>query len=236
MPRCSQPHARAPSTRSCEDPPLCALRRRIYSNGDSGNVLTIADQDQSAGVVLAQNSNAWASLSDERAKASWRSFGDALARLRALGKVGTYLRVGAATQGALSDRRLVGLSAQEVQAILPEAIVEGGDGLLSLKYQDVFVLGLRAIQELAAEGEAAKDNDAAHDAELAAAKEELASVKAENAALKTKQADQDEKHAEELAAVRMELAALETKQDQKQAAQDELLAALSREVAALRAA
>ena len=78
----------------------------------------------------------------------------------------------------------------------------------------VFVLGLRAIQELA-------DKDAAHDAELAA-------VKAEYAALKTKQAE----GTAELAAVRMEL----TKQDQKQVAQDELLAALSREVAALRAA
>ena len=137
--------------------------------------------------MLAQDSNAWASLSDERAKAEWRSFDDALAKLRTLDKVGTYSRVDVATREALSDTRLVGLSAQEVGKILPEAVVEGGDGLLSLKYQDVFVLGLRATQQLT---------------------EELTSVKAENAALKTKQAKQDELAAEgtaELAALRDEL-------------------------------
>ena len=152
--------------------PAVTLRRRIYSNGDSGNALTIADQDQSAGVVLAQNSNAWASLSDERAKASWRSFGGALAKLRALGKVGTYARV-----NALSDHRHVGLSAQEVKKVLPEAVVEGGDGLLSLKYQDVFVLGLRATQQLAAENAALRD-------ELTGMKEIVEAVRSELAAVK----------------------------------------------------
>ena len=125
-----------------------STRWRIYSSGDGGDALTVADADESAGVVLAQNSYAWASLSDERAKAEWRSFGDGLAKLRTLDKVGTYSRVVAATQKALSGSRHVGLSAQEVRKVLPEAVVEGGDGLLSLKYQDVFVLGLRATVRL----------------------------------------------------------------------------------------
>jgi len=163
--------------------------------------------------VLAQDSNAWASLSDERAKAEWRSFGDALAKLRALGKVGTYVRVDATTRKALADRRLVGLSAQEVQKVLPEAVVEGGDGLLSLKYQDVFVLGLRATQQLAAEC-----------TELAAVKKELATVTEKLAA-----AERRELAAKDSAAT--ELAALKTKSKD----QDDLLATLAREVAALRA-
>jgi len=188
--------------------PLSRLHcaRRIFSNGDSGDALVIADADASAGVVLAQDGNSWASLSDERAKAGWRPFGDALAKLRALDKVGTYARVDVATQRRLSGRRLVGLSAQEVKRILPEAVVEGGDGLLSLKYQDLFVLGLQATQEIEAENAAAK-------AELAAAKEKLAAAEAATAASEA-----------ELAAIRSD-----------QAARDEALAALAREVAALRA-
>ena len=134
--------------------------------------------------MLAQDSNAWASLSDERAKSEWRSFGDALAKLRALGKVGTYVRVDATTRKALADRRLVGLSAQEVQKVLPEAVVEGGDGLLSLKYQDVFVLGLRATQQLTEEVISVKAENAALRDELTGMKEILEAVRSELAAVK----------------------------------------------------
>ena len=86
-----------------EDPELLLqvdgqTRWRIYSNGAGGDALTLADADASAGVVLAQDSNAWASLSDERAKTDWRSFGDALGKLRTLGKIGTYTRVGPLTR------------------------------------------------------------------------------------------------------------------------------------------
>ena len=143
--------------------------------------------------MLAQDSNAWASLSDERAKSEWRSFGDALAKLRALGKVGTYVRVDATTRKALADRRLVGLSAQEVQKVLPEAVVEGGDGLLSLKYQDVFVLGLRATQQLTEEVISVKAENAALRDELTGMKEILEAVRSELAAVKEwrKKADED---------------------------------------------
>jgi len=113
--------------------------------------------------------------------------------LRALGKVGTYSRVDAATQKALSDRRLVGLSAQEVGKVLPEAVVEGGDGLLSLKYQDVFVLGLRATQQLTEEVISVKAENAALRDELTGMKEILEAVRSELAAVKEwrKKADED---------------------------------------------
>jgi hypothetical protein len=87
-------------------------RWRIYSNGNGGDTLTIGDADESAGVVLAQDSNAWASLSDERAKADWRSFGDALGKVRALDNIGSYARARrrGVTRGAVgrSHRRAVG--------------------------------------------------------------------------------------------------------------------------------
>jgi len=52
------------------------------------------------------------------------------------------------------DKKIVGLSANEVQKILPEAVDTQDDGYLSLRYQDVFVLMLKSIQELSAKVEA----------------------------------------------------------------------------------
>ena len=47
------------------------------------------------------------------------------------------------------NRRQVGLSAQEVRRFLPESVIEDlENGLLSVRYQDVFVVGLKATQEL----------------------------------------------------------------------------------------
>ena len=48
------------------------------------------------------------------------------------------------------NRRQVGLSAQEVRRFLPESVIEVDleNGLLSVRYQDVFVVGLKATQEL----------------------------------------------------------------------------------------
>ena len=61
-----------------------------------------------------------------------------------------------------SEKRHVGVSAQEIKEILPEAVGEVKDlndddeTYLSLKYQDVFVLMLKAIQELKVEIDALK--------------------------------------------------------------------------------
>ena len=64
-----------------------------------------------------------------------------------------------------SDLPQVGISAQEVKAILPEAVDESvfehlktddnEEGkYLSMRYSDVFCLGLKAIQELSAKNDA----------------------------------------------------------------------------------
>ena len=142
--------------------------------------------------MLPQDSNTWASLSDERTKADWRPFVDALGKIQALDTVGTYSRVDVATQKRLSDTRLVGLSAQEVRKILPEAVQEDSNGLLSIKYQDVFVLNLKAAQEMDAQNAALKEELAATREMVAAAKAKLAAGEARLAATRSRQAARDE--------------------------------------------
>ena len=54
------------------------------------------------------------------------------------------------------DVRRVFLIAQDVQAVLPEAVVTDGDGHLGLNYQDMIPILVKAIQELSAEVEVLK--------------------------------------------------------------------------------
>ena len=95
------------------------------------------------GVSLSIGANTWSSLSDMRLKHNWRHFEDARSKIATLTHFGSY-------ESTTSDAgiRLVGLSAQEVQEVLPEAVQADKDGFLTLQYQDVFVLGLKATQEV----------------------------------------------------------------------------------------
>ena len=98
----------------------------------------------------------WSALSDERVKGNWELFDNAAEKLQQLTKLGTFEWVsGPGHETPHTTRadapRQVGLSAQEIQDILPEAVRVGEDGLLTAQYTDVFVLGLKAIQELSAQ-------------------------------------------------------------------------------------
>jgi hypothetical protein len=97
----------------------------------------------SGGVGLANGATSWAAISDERLKTSVTPFQGALQ------KVGT-LRAG--TGRYLSDAESVSRSflvAQDVQAVLPEAVDVAADeqGTLSLRYTDTIPLLVAAIQE-----------------------------------------------------------------------------------------
>jgi hypothetical protein len=106
----------------------------------------------SGGVSLANGATSWAAASDERLKTTVTPFAGALQ------KVGT-LRAG--TGRYLSDAESVSRSflvAQDVQAVLPEAVDVAADeqGTLSLRYTDTIPLLVAAIQELKAEFDAYK--------------------------------------------------------------------------------
>ena len=87
-------------------------------------------------------------------------FDDALGKINTLTKIGTYNKIDPETKEVEYDGlEIVGLSAQEVQKILPTAVTKQEDEeYWGLNYQDVFVLMVKAIQELSAEVEKLKGN------------------------------------------------------------------------------
>ena len=119
----------------------------------SDSRLYFYDSGEDAGVYLRQGDTAWGAVSDERLKTNWVYIDNAIDKVNTLTKVGTFQRKG--VDGEVKGDRFVGLSAQEVQNILPEAVEEytSGklDGYLSLKYDNLIPILIKSIQELSAE-------------------------------------------------------------------------------------
>ena len=92
-----------------------------------------------SGVVTAPN---FVSSSDARLKSDITPIADALAKVQALTGV-TFTMAG-------SDTRQMGLIAQEVQSVAPEAVVEA-EGVLRLAYGNLMGLLVEAIKDLAQE-------------------------------------------------------------------------------------
>ena len=88
-------------------------------------------------------------MSDARTKGDWHLFEEALAKICNLTLVGTFARMHGPGNVDPSSTRHVGLAAQEVEKVLPEAVSAVDDGLLTIRYQDVFVMNIKATQELA---------------------------------------------------------------------------------------
>ena len=133
-------------------------RQWEIANG-ADDILRILDRDISEGVSLAQNSTSWAGASDERQKTDWENFENALDKINTLTKIGTYKSIDPLTKEYIKkDTFKVGVSGQEVEKILPEAInkmkrhpgFKDNTLYIQLEYQALFVLALKAIQELSA--------------------------------------------------------------------------------------
>ena len=117
----------------------------------------IGDEENDNGVYVGQDGSSWSGISDERLKRNWTNLTGACDKLDTLTKVGTFQRRGK-TSGNWSDNREVGMSAQEVEAILPEAVTTGGDiefasddkvtGVKGMSYEKLVPLLVKAIQEL----------------------------------------------------------------------------------------
>jgi len=97
-----------------------------------------------AGTVTAPN---FVSSSDRRLKTDITTITDAIAKVQSLTGI-TYRMAG-------SDARQMGLIAQEVQTVAPEAVIEA-EGILRLAYGNLIGLLVEAIKDLAAEVEQLK--------------------------------------------------------------------------------
>jgi len=93
------------------------------------------------GVTLANGGTSWGSLSDERKKDIIEPITDATTKVSSLRAV-----IGKYKTEEDGIRRAM-LIAQDVQAVLPEAVTENADGNLILQYTDTIPLLVAAIQE-----------------------------------------------------------------------------------------
>jgi len=115
-----------------------------WSVGPSASNSTFVVYNASeAGVYMGDGSTSWSSSSDERLKNITGNITDAINKIVALRSVNFTWK---------SDSKnipRVGLVAQDVQKVLPEAVSEN-DGYLGVSYTDVIPLAVAAIKELAA--------------------------------------------------------------------------------------
>jgi len=112
---------------------------------NNGSIFYVIN-DGGTGVQLTSGNQAWAAQSDERVKTDLVSIENGLA------KVATLRAVVGRLKNDESGRRLPFLIAQDVQAVLPEAVDTGEDedATLSLRYSDVIPLLVASIKELKA--------------------------------------------------------------------------------------
>jgi hypothetical protein len=108
---------------------------RMYSGGASGT-----------GVNLAVGATSWGTYSDERMKDIIEPITNSLDKINTLRTViGKY-------KTDEADKRRVFLMAQDVQAVLPEAVYDdmSEDKILSLQYTDIIPLLVASVKELSA--------------------------------------------------------------------------------------
>jgi hypothetical protein len=114
----------------------------MYQNRDT-STLRVWQASDSQGVSLANSATSWGSYSDERMKDIIEPITNALTKVNTLRTViGKY-------KTDEADKRRVFLIAQDVQAVLPEAVYDdkSEDKMLSLQYTDIIPLLTAALQE-----------------------------------------------------------------------------------------
>ena len=110
--------------------------------GGAGDIYMTADTN---GVILTSGATAWAAISDERHKVIIENIENASEKVNSLRAViGRY-------KTDEANRRRSFLIAQDVQAVLPEAVketsIDGEDAKLVLNYTDVIPLLIAAVKE-----------------------------------------------------------------------------------------
>jgi hypothetical protein len=113
-----------------------------YISENSANVIRCV-AGGSGGVDLTNGATSWAAVSDvrEKVESDFEPITDALTKVASLRSV-----IGRYTADS-PDRRRAFLIGQDVQAVLPEAVTEDPDGVLSLAYTETIPLLVAALNE-----------------------------------------------------------------------------------------
>lgn len=169
----------------CEAGDVCASRVTFSAGGNVG----IGVQNPTYLLQLVNDSaakpgtNTWTIASDMRLKDSRGSFTRGIDALLGLDTIYfTYKKDNAL--GLPSDKEYVGIRAQDVQKVVPEAVTTDEKGFLHFTSDAVFWTVVNAVKEL-------YHKILGHDAELEKHAREIASIKEENELLKQQNADKD---------------------------------------------
>ncbi|KKL85733.1 hypothetical protein LCGC14_1951820, partial [marine sediment metagenome] len=117
-----------------------------YIKEDSADVIRCVSGG-SGGVDLTSGATAWVAVSDERLKTGLEPILDATRKLGTLRTVTGYFKESARFDAEAARRRRAFLVAQDVQAVLPEAIYTDPDGFLGLKYSKMLPLVVAGFNE-----------------------------------------------------------------------------------------
>lgn len=147
-----------------------SARLMFFDNGPAPNQIWVngiwrAQQGSSyvvanggaVGVFLVSGATAWSATSDERVKHVYGSIENSLEKISSLRRVYFKFR----KDDKAASKMHVGVIAQDVRAVLPEAVDENSDGILSVRYTDLVPLLIGGIQDLDAKNRAlAAENNA----------------------------------------------------------------------------
>lgn len=142
------------------DPNGCPVRIATFNGNKATYQLTVN------GVVSVTK---LIETSDERLKKDFNEIVDARSMINQMHPVSYVWNRNAAPDKNLQDERMVGFKAQELRAVLPEAVSEGEDGYLGINYSAVIPVLVAALQE--------------QNQEIASLREELQMVKSNRPAL-----------------------------------------------------
>ena len=111
--------------------------------GDGGqDWYMISNPSETVGVYMTPAASGWNNLSDERAKENWEELTGAVDKVMTL-RAGTHT-----WKKDTTLPRDVGVIAQDVLAVLPEAVSTGDPENLGIRYTHLVPLLIKAIQEL----------------------------------------------------------------------------------------
>ena len=128
---------------------------RIKNDNSDSHRFYLLDAGSDDGVYINQGSTSFSAASDERIKTDWVNITNAVNKIDTLTKVGKYKRKKYDKENnqitdPTSTKEHYGLSAQEIEAILPELISEDVNGIKGMSYTELVPLLIKAIQELSA--------------------------------------------------------------------------------------
>jgi len=119
--------------------------------GDGGNIILTPGSGETDGMVIVNGSGTysgtWTQSSDKRYKKNIEPLGNSIDKIEQLNGVSYELRREEFPEKNFSNRKQIGLIAQNVEKVLPELVLTDSEGYKSVAYQNMVPVLIEAIKE-----------------------------------------------------------------------------------------